>query len=76
MIWLMASSQVDLLFLPRCQDRMMLRGKMSALYSSFGPAVGSVVLGWLVSLDWSMSSIYLFALVLLPISASLTLGWS
>ncbi|KAI8341485.1 hypothetical protein BC941DRAFT_208050 [Chlamydoabsidia padenii] len=76
MIWLLASYQVDLLFLPHCQDRMMLRGKMSALYSSAGPAIGSLALGWLVTLEWSIPSIYLFTLLLIPPSASLTLAWS
>ncbi|ORZ22561.1 hypothetical protein BCR42DRAFT_406486 [Absidia repens] len=74
-IWLMASYQVDFLFLSQCQERMMLRGRMSALYSAFGPAIGSVTLGWLVASDWSIQSIYYFILLLIPISASLTLGW-
>ncbi|CAO3594572.1 unnamed protein product [Absidia cylindrospora] len=74
-IWLMASCQVDFLFLSQCQDRMMLRGRMSALYSAFGPAIGSVTLGWLMASDWSIQSIYYFILLLIPISASLTLGW-
>jgi MFS family permease len=75
MIWLMASCQVDFFFLAHCQDRMMLRGKMSALYSSFGPAFGSLVVGWLVTLQWSFQSIYLFTLLLIPLSASISLGW-
>ncbi|CAO3598626.1 unnamed protein product [Absidia cylindrospora] len=75
MIWLTASCQVDLLYLASCQDRMMLRGKMSALYSSFGPAFGSLLMGWLVTLGWSFQSVYFFTLLLIPFSASLTLGW-
>ncbi|KAI8097502.1 uncharacterized protein BX664DRAFT_326564 [Halteromyces radiatus] len=75
MLWLMASYQVDLLYLTNCQDRMMLRGKMSALYSSFGPAFGSLVLGWLVTMGWSFYMIYLFTFMLIPISAFLALGW-
>ncbi|KAI8344213.1 hypothetical protein BC941DRAFT_497545 [Chlamydoabsidia padenii] len=74
-IWLMASYQVDYFFLSHCQDRMMLRGKMSALYSSFGPAFGSLVVGWLATLQWSFQSIYLFTLLLIPLSASMALGW-
>ncbi|ORX43021.1 hypothetical protein DM01DRAFT_1387221, partial [Hesseltinella vesiculosa] len=45
-VWLLMSYQVDLLNLANCQDRMMLRGKVSVLYSSLGPVLGSLCIGY------------------------------
>ncbi|KAI9494621.1 hypothetical protein BDB00DRAFT_817558 [Zychaea mexicana] len=48
-LWLIAVRQVDCVLLTAGQhQRMLLRGKMSALFNSLGPALGAVLTGYLV----------------------------
>ncbi|KAI9266730.1 hypothetical protein BDA99DRAFT_31226 [Phascolomyces articulosus] len=48
-LWLIAVRQVDCVLLTAGQhQRMLLRGKMSALFNSLGPALGAILSGYLV----------------------------
>ncbi|KAI8137748.1 hypothetical protein BJV82DRAFT_524620 [Fennellomyces sp. T-0311] len=48
-LWLIAVRQVDCVLLTAGQhQRMLLRGKMSALFNSLGPALGAALTGYLV----------------------------
>ncbi|KAI8073803.1 hypothetical protein BC940DRAFT_343392 [Gongronella butleri] len=76
LIWLMTSYQIDRLYLANCQDRMMLRGKVSALFSSLGPALGSLLLGRLFVLGWSFPSIYISSAILALMGTLCSFGWT
>ncbi|CEP18514.1 hypothetical protein [Parasitella parasitica] len=79
-IWLLAAHQVDSVILTD-HKRMLLKGGMAALYSSLGPAVGILLMGYLVSspnddMFGNYTSVYQFAAGLSVISAILSWEWS
>ncbi|CAO3641386.1 unnamed protein product [Cunninghamella blakesleeana] len=85
-LWYIASYQVDhlisLISLSSTSsfhiypEKMLLRGKMSALFSSFGPAFGVLLLGYMEKWGWSITSIYLFNLIYFFTSICISFGWS
>ncbi|KAI9314537.1 hypothetical protein BX666DRAFT_1967627 [Dichotomocladium elegans] len=84
-LWYIAVEQVDAVLLVAGQhQRMMLRGKMSAMFYSIGPAVGAVATGFLVDL-YDRENILTYAGFLLSyrctmavvgISLVVSRGWS
>lgn len=83
--WYVAVQQVDAVLLTAGQhQRMILRGRMSALFNSIGPAIGAVLAGYLVDLYQQTSYmtfpgfllVYKCSIVVLAISLLLSRGWS
>ncbi|GAA5807186.1 hypothetical protein MFLAVUS_000541 [Mucor flavus] len=76
-IWLLAAHQVDSVVLTG-HKRMMLKGYMSALYSSVGPAVGVAIMGYLVSQHGTDGyiQVYQYAAGFTVLSAILSWEWS
>lgn len=81
----MAVQQVDAVLLTAGQhQRMILRGRMSALFNSIGPAIGAILAGYLVDLYQQTSYmtfpgfllVYKCSIVVLAISLLLSRGWS
>lgn len=76
-IWLLAAHQVDSVVLTG-HKRMMLKGGMAALYSSLGPAIGVLIMGYLVSQHGSegYTLVYQYAAGFTVLSAILSWEWS
>ncbi|CDS08039.1 hypothetical protein LRAMOSA01988 [Lichtheimia ramosa] len=83
--WYVAVQQVDAVLLTAGQhQRMILRGRMSALFNSIGPAIGAILAGYLVDLYQQTSYmtfpgfllVYKCSIVVLAISLLLSRGWS
>ncbi|KAI8371637.1 uncharacterized protein BYT42DRAFT_501827 [Radiomyces spectabilis] len=82
LIWLIAYQQVDdILFVN--EQRMFLRGVMSALYASLGPAMGVLVVGLLVNEDvkadmalQGFQSVYQSVVGLVAFSSVVSWGWT
>ncbi|KAI7895188.1 uncharacterized protein EV154DRAFT_496239 [Mucor mucedo] len=76
-IWLLAAHQVDSVVLTG-HKRMMLKGGMAALYSSLGPAVGVLIMGYLVSQHGieGYTLVYQYAAGFTVLSAILSWEWS
>lgn len=77
-VWLLAAHQVDSVILTD-KKRMILKGVMATLYSSVGPAIGTLLVGYLVKEGLtfeSYSQVYQYASGLAVISAILSWEWS
>ena len=84
-LWLVAVRQVDCVLLTAGQhQRMLLRGKMSALFNSLGPALGAIVSGLLVDACINKNIMafsgfmysYRAAVVLLAFCWAISRGWT
>lgn len=78
LVWLLAAHQVDSVILTD-KKRLMLKGVMASLYSSVGPAIGTLIAGYFVYEGFTLenySLIYQYAAGLAVISAILSWEWS
>ncbi|KAI7857307.1 hypothetical protein BDC45DRAFT_29425 [Circinella umbellata] len=84
-LWLIAVRQVDCVLLTASQhQRMLLRGKMSALFNSLGPALGAIMSGFLVDacIHHNIMSFsgflysYRVAIVVLAFCWAISRGWT
>jgi hypothetical protein len=74
----LAAHQVDAVVLTG-HKRMMLKGGMAALYSGIGPAIGVLLVGYLVSqygVEEGYTLVYLYAAGFTTLSAILSWVWS
>ena len=78
LIWLSGADQVNLIHGSQ-NERMKQRSKISALYSSIGPAIGVMVAGYILQSDQSMDDytlIFKYCVALFSLSFVVSWGWT
>jgi chromate transport protein ChrA len=82
LIWLSGADQVNLIMWSQ-YDRMKHRSKISALYSSIGPAIGTLIVGYILQSSSSSTTnmedyalIYKICVALFSLSFVVSWGWT
>lgn len=78
LIWLSGADQVNLIHWSQ-NERMKQRSKISALYSSIGPAIGVMIAGYILQSDQSMEDytlIFKYCVALSSLSFVVSWGWT